>query len=199
MAFIDRFTRFAMGKSLLECSQLFCDVIKDCDDVLRSLPDAPNWRIQDLLAGSADPTLIDRPSASQIACTALQIGLVELWGSWGVIPEFVIGHSSGEIAACYAAGAYSLRDTIVIAFYRGKYVQEGQISQRPSGAMCAVGCDMTTCTMLLSKISCYATIAAINSPVSCTISGDHDALEAVIAECKERQIFCRKLKVDVGE
>jgi len=188
-----------MGKSLLESSQVFRSVIDECDKVLASLSERPNWTIRVELAQSVELSSINMPVVSQTACTALQIGLIEVWRSWGVVAKFVIGHSSGEIAACYAAGAYTLRDAILISYYRGKYVQEYQKTATARGAMCAVGLSEKDCAVLLAEINGYATIAAINSPVNCTISGDQNIIEELVAKCKKRGIFHKKLKVNVGK
>ncbi|KAL9594482.1 MAG: hypothetical protein Q9219_007011 [cf. Caloplaca sp. 3 TL-2023] len=171
-----------MGKSLVECSEVFKGVVENCDRILHTLPDGPLWNVEDILGGSGNLYEIDMPLVSQVACTVLQVGLTEIWRSWGVLPQFVIGHSSGEIAACYAAGVYSLRDTLALAYYRGKYVQELQTSGQATGAMCSVGLGQLPCTQLLSDLPGYATVAAINSPVNCTISGDEDTIERLIAK-----------------
>lgn len=188
-----------MGQALLEHSKLFSRIVDECDSVLGALSDGPEWKLREILAGLDDSNLIDTPAISQTTCTVLQLGLVEVWASWGVKPQLVVGHSSGEIAACYAAGVYSLRDALLIAYYRGKYVQEHQASQRCSGAMCTVGSDSSFCEALIKEVTGYATIAAINSPSNCTISGDQTAIEQIVEKCRSRQTFCRKLRVSVGK
>ncbi|CAG8950778.1 hypothetical protein HYFRA_00002991 [Hymenoscyphus fraxineus] len=189
---------YAMGATLLESSEIFQSVIDQCDRVLQSLPDKPEWKLRKELTQQLEHSSINMPVVAQTACTALQIGLVEIWKSWGIVPRFVIGHSSGEIAACYAAGGYSLQETILIAYYRGKYVQEYVSSDPESGAMCAVGLSEIDCVELLRGIMGYATIAAVNSPLNCTLSGDKSTIQDVQTECERRHIFCRKLRVDVA-
>jgi len=188
-----------MGRSLLASSKLFQTIIDQCDSIINSLSDRPNWRIHEQLLLPAESSLIHTPAVSQTVCTALQIGLVEIWKSWGVAPKFLIGHSSGEIAACYATGVYSIRNTILTAYYRGKYVQELVTAGPVSGAMCAVGLGEKDCTEMIMHATGYATIAAVNSPSNCTVSGDQDTIEEIINNCKEDKIYCKRLKVDVGK
>lgn len=128
---------------------------------------------------------------AQPLCTAIQIGLVNLLRIWDINPDGVVGHSSGEIAAAYAAGALGMRDAILIAFYRG--VASSQ--QRRPGAMAAVGLGRHEVSDLLSI---GTTIACENSRSSVTISGDYDAVEETLDRVRQRrpEALARKLKVD---
>src|SRR5690554_3284730 len=68
---------------------------------------------------SESPKLIHAALRSQTVCTALQLALYTLLKSWNIQPTCVIGHSSGEIAAAFAAGKLSMEQAIVAAYYRG--------------------------------------------------------------------------------
>ena len=81
-----------------------------------------------------DNDRINSPKLSQTLCCALQIALVNLLAERGCQPTSVIGHSSGEIAAAYAAGAITAKCAIAISYYRGLLVESS-----PLGAMAAVG------------------------------------------------------------
>ena len=83
------------------------------DRVLQSLEHAPTWRIADTLLNVKDKNILAKPEFSQPICTALQIALVDFLAAWQVTPAAVIGHSSGEIAAAYAAGALSMREAVI--------------------------------------------------------------------------------------
>ncbi|PYI12323.1 putative polyketide synthase [Aspergillus sclerotiicarbonarius CBS 121057] len=189
-----------MGKQLLETSPLFRSVINECDEVLQSLPDAPSWKIAEELVKSKEKSRLSRASFSQPMCTALQVGLVEILKSWGISPSGVVGHSSGEIGAAYAAGFLSLRDAITIAFYRGLYLGENAPVKRdgPAGAMCAIGLGETDCANMLERYQGRVVLAAVNSPSSCTLSGDVDGIQSIVAECNENGTFCRALRVDMA-
>ena len=190
-----------MGKLLLDGSSLFKQTILECDRVLTSLPDPPSWSILDELCKGKHATNVYAAEYSQPLCTALQLGILAMFESWGVWPDVVVGHSSGEIAAAYAAGLISLADSITNAYYRGLISSKGAAeSSRTSlkGAMCAVGVGEELVSEMLHGFSGRIQLAAVNSPTSCTVSGDYDAVEELIGLYKEKGTFCRKLRVDIG-
>lgn len=190
-----------MGKQLLQCSPLFKNVIERCDEILASLPDGPSWSIKEELQKPKETSRLPKASFSQPICSALQIGLIELWKSWGITPQAVVVHSSGEIGAAYAAGLLSLRDAIIIAYYRGLYLGENapiKLQGQKKGAMCAIGLGQNECHNLLQKYSGRIALAAVNSPSSCTLSGDEDAIREVVESCGKDGTFCRALRVDMG-
>lgn len=190
-----------MGKALIEYSPLFRKIITECDDILASLPDKPSWSIVEELRKSPDEANVHKAEYSQPLCTALQLGLVTLLDSWGLKPDVVVGHSSGEIAAAYTAGLMSMSDAITNAYYRGLVLSESvnKLNDGASrGSMCAVGLSQHKAMELLGDVADQVQLAAVNSPTSCTISGDRDAIEEIIAICRTRGHFCRKLRVDVG-
>ena len=186
----------SMGKALMEHSHLFSATIQECEDVLAALPDRPSWSLREELTKSADCSNIYRAAYSQPLCTALQIGLVVLWKHWGLAPKAVIGHSSGEIAAAYTAGFISLRDAMVIAFYRGLYLR--CLKGSYNGAMCAVGLSESDSQTLLEVSRNRVQMAAVNSPTSCTLSGDKDAIQQIIESCEKEKIFCRALRSEIA-
>lgn len=191
-----------MGKTLLEQSALFKAVLHECERVLASLPDKPAWSIVEELSKPSEQSNIYQSTYSQPLCTALQLALVVLWRSWGLVPDAVLGHSSGEIAAAYAAGILSVRDAIVIAYYRGlclgNLVATASSASGSKGSMCAVGLDLESARALLENYVDRVRLAAVNSPTSCTLSGDREAVDQIIDICKEAGTFCRGLRVDMG-
>ena len=145
-------------------------------------------------------SLIDRAYISQPATTAIQIALVSLFSSWGITPSAVVGHSSGEIGAAYAAGALSLEQCILIAYHRGLLAESLKLrrTQRPGG-MLAVGASTVKMTPMIKKIgSGQVVIACINGPSLVTISGDVDAISELQTNVEEEGLFNRRLKVDVA-
>ncbi|PYI20162.1 hypothetical protein BO99DRAFT_442447 [Aspergillus violaceofuscus CBS 115571] len=116
-----------------------------------------------------DPVLM-LAEYSQPICTALQVALVDLLAYWGVKPSAVVGHSSGEIAAPYAAGTLTKSEAITVAFYRGHVCKDAP----QKGGMAAVGLGKAqVARFILSGVS----IACENSPSSVTLAGDPDVLE----------------------
>lgn len=144
----------------------------------------------DVLCNSDDQYLLQQAEFSQPFCTALQIALVDLLATWSITPSAVVGHSSGELAAAYAAGALSARDAIIAAFYRG-YVCK---TATKMGGMAAVGIGKEAVGPYLAP---GVRIACENSGSSVTLSGDLDVLDKVMATIKEARpdILVRKLQV----
>jgi len=167
----------AMGRQLIEQCALFRQTIEKCDDVLRMLPDSPNWTCVDELQKSAESSRVSQSRFSQPLCAALQLGLVDLLKAWGIGPSAVVGHSSGEIVAAYAAGALSFENTIICAYYRGLYMSKGfGTAASVRGAMMAVGMSESKGRAELKAYEGRIALAAINSPSSLTFSGDEDAI-----------------------
>lgn len=115
-------------------------------------------------------------------------------------PAAVIGHSSGEIAASYAAGALSLESCMKIAYFRGQ-VTNAFKSKYPKlhGAMLAVGCSESELKPHLDSLKASTVVlAAINSPASLTVSGDEEAVLELQTRLEEERVFNRKLRVDMA-
>lgn len=186
-----------MGTRLMQNSPIFRAVLEECDRCLSTLPDGPSWSLSAELSKAKDVTNIYKAEYSQPLCTALQLGIVTLLKSWGITADAVVGHSSGEIAAAYAAGKISLRDAIIISYYRGLVLSKATLVCR--GSMCAVGLDEATAGALAKSYGDRVQLATINSPTSCTLSGDSDAIQKIIAQLGEKSQFCRELRVDQGK
>ena len=136
---------------------------------------------------------IHRAELAQPLCTAVQLALVNLLRRSGIEPTAVIGHSSGEIAAAYAARAVSFREAIIIAYYRG------YVARRPSsaGGMLAVSLGADAVSDFLKE---GVVIACENSPKSVTLSGDIEQLHKVGLAIRESKpdVLARTLKVDMA-
>ncbi|KAI4123666.1 MAG: hypothetical protein LQ338_005156 [Usnochroma carphineum] len=172
-----------MGRTLVDRSPLARSVLQECDDVLRGLPDGPPWAIVDELSKAKAESNVDKAEYAQPLCTALQIGIISLLRSWGVRPDAVVGHSSGEIAAAYAAGMITLRTAVVTAYYRGLVLAGSATSpsiMESKGSMCAVGIVEDECISLIEHSKNRVQLAAVNSPRSCTLSGDRQAVQDIV-------------------
>ena len=182
-----------MGRELIREYPAFRETLDTMDQVLQSLEHAPRWKIVDTLLNLEDKTILAKSEFSQPICTALQIALVDFLAAWQVTPTAVIGHSSGEIAAAYAAGALSMREAVIIAFYRGYVCSKPQ----KRGAMAAVGLGRADVQPYLIP---GVRIACENSGKSVTLSGDVQPLEESVAAMKEDHpdTLVRKLQVEVA-
>ncbi|CRG92461.1 Nonribosomal peptide synthetase 14 [Talaromyces islandicus] len=183
-----------MGAELLHEFPVFRAALADQDAVLQSLPNPPTWTLCDAILDSPERSQIQDVTRSQPVCTAVQIGLVDLLRSWNIRPVSVLGHSSGEIAAAYAAGHLSRAQAIIAAYYRGSTVKTLQTV----GAMAAVGLSSDAADIAIrdAKLQGQIRVACINSPESVTLSGDVLAVDAIIAALQLRNLFARKLKTD---
>ncbi|KAJ0422729.1 hypothetical protein BJY00DRAFT_322312 [Aspergillus carlsbadensis] len=182
-----------MGKELIETFPQFRADLTHMNNVLAQLPQPPSWNLLDELLRPEGKSQISKAEFAQPLCTALQIALVNLVTSLGISPSAVVGHSSGEIAAAYAAGAITADEAIIIAYYRG-YAVAGAPRTR-AGAMAAVGMGRAEATLYLED---GVVVACDNGPNSVTLSGDRDVLEDVIDQMKadDSDVFVRLLKTD---
>ncbi|KAF4434567.1 polyketide synthase [Fusarium acutatum] len=175
-------------------SCVFSGTINALQEHLGTLGSAsPSWSLAEEILKPARTSRIYEAEFSQPLCTALQIALIDTFASVGVKPDAVVGHSSGEIAAAYAAGALTAREAIIIAFFRGSTTAEQKNLQ---GGMAAVGLGWADAEKHLEP---GVVIACDNSPTNVTISGDIEPLQAVVAdEVKEVHpgIPATTLKVD---
>jgi len=180
---------YGMGRELLQLDSAFRDSIETSDTFLRELGSA--WSLLKELQKDENVSLINESAISQPATTALQIALVELLAATGVKPAAVLGHSSGEIAAAYAAGKLGHADAIRIAYFRGRLKPEER------GAMLAVDAGEEDIELLLSSLqSAKAVVACANSPSSTTVSGDEEAIEHLVSVLNTKGIWSRRLKID---
>ncbi|KAK2001668.1 KR-domain-containing protein [Colletotrichum falcatum] len=159
------------------------------------------WYPVDEVRKSGDKSRLGSPEISQAVCTVLQIGLVDELRSWGIRPAKVIGHSSGEIAAAYCLGALTHADAA--AYFRGKASAAAVSTSTSTGrgmGMMAVGCSREEAEKLIASHdgSTGVTVACFNSPGSITLSADAAELDQLARVLQERNIFHRRLKVEVA-
>ncbi len=180
---------WAMGRQLFENEPVFRQAIKECDAVFSNI--SPWSLIQELCADEQNSRL-NETAIAQAAIFALQVGLSALWKSWGVEPDAVLGHSVGEMAAAYIAGALSLEDALRINYHRGRTMDV----ESAKGAMLGAGISAAEAEQLIAGFGDDISIAAINSPASVTLSGDPDALQSIAKSLEERGLFYSFLKVN---
>lgn len=182
-----------MGRELLLRDDLvFQKTLKTLDQYLQGIPDPPKWTMEKELHKSSRTSQVQKAELSQPLCTAVQIGLVDLFAKIGVKPAAVVGHSSGELAAAYAAGALTAKEAIIGAYQRGQAAK----LQKRKGAMAAVGLGWDEVERFLSHPKCV--VGCENAPKSVTLSGDAEEVISVVASIKEEfpDITARLLKVE---
>jgi acyl transferase domain-containing protein len=189
-----------MGSGLLRSCPLFATTIQNLDSELSKLPHPPSWTLLAEMQAIASRSRVGEASISQPLCTALQIALVDLLKEVGVELHAVVGHSSGEIAAAYAAGVISSADAIRIAYYRGLYAHLAEGPDGELGGMIAAAYNLDQASVLCYQDQFHGRlrVAACNGPSSVTLSGDYDAIEEAKEHFDGESIFSRVLKVDTA-
>ncbi|OLN96157.1 Lovastatin nonaketide synthase 3 [Colletotrichum chlorophyti] len=146
------------------------------------------------LAKPRNTSRLNETNFSLPCCCALQIAIVNILRAWGVLPVAVVGHSSGEVASAYAAGALSASEAIIAAYLRGMVFDSRDLGMSQPGAMAAVGLGPEQTLHFLGP---GAVVACENSDISTTISGDRDAVEEVLKRIQHENpnVPCRMLRV----
>ncbi len=182
-----------MGRQLLAAEPVFARSLAQCEQAMRPWV---NWSLVEQLGlNETDPGYcLAEIDVIQPTLLSIEIALAELWRSWGIEPAAVIGHSMGEVAAAYIAGALSLADAMRIICCRSRLLRRtsGQ------GAMAVVELSVEEAQAALAGYEDKLAVAVSNSPRSTVLSGDPAALAEVIRQLEAQQVFCRFIKVDVA-
>lgn len=180
-----------MGRQLYEEAPIFRQTLDRCNDILR--PYLEKSLLSILYPESEETSPIDETAYTQPALFALEYSLYELWKSWGIKPDIVIGHSIGEYVAATVAEIFSLEDALKLITERGRLMQ----ALTQNGKMVAVFASESKVREAIQAVavSSEVAIAAINSPQNTVISGGNKAVEAVCAVLEAEGIKTKKLKV----
>ncbi|MFD0352423.1 SDR family NAD(P)-dependent oxidoreductase [Streptomyces sp. NPDC127110] len=157
-----------MARELLDSSPVFADRITACE---RALAPHVDWSLREALTDEAALTRVD---VVQPALWAVMVSLAALWRSHGVEPAAVVGHSQGEIAAACVAGALTLDDAARVVALRSKAL----LALSGRGGMVSLPLSREEAAAHLGD---RLSLAAVNGPRSVVVSGDPEALEAVLA------------------
>ena len=185
-----------MGLDLIPQYPIFAESMRRSEAEFVRL--GAEWHLLEELEKTGEESSINQAWLSQPCCTAVQVALVDLLSSWEIQPDVVCGHSSGEIAAAYAAGVLTANEALQVAYFRGFHV-EALRKSRPDlkGAMLAVGISAEDALAYIEPDD-KVTVACYNSPLSATLSGNLDDILRVKAKLDSQGIFARKLDVDVA-
>ena len=182
-----------MGRELMQREAVFRESLVESDRALRAFVD---WSlIEQLRSNETSPSYhLSEIDCIQPTLLAIEIALAQLWRSWGIEPDAVIGHSMGEIAAAFVAGALSLDDAMRVICRRSKLLRR----TAGRGAMAIVDLSTEETEGVLAGYEDRLSIAVSNSPTSTVISGDPAAIEQILQTLEERGVFCRPVRVDVA-
>src|SRR5262249_13098844 len=148
------------------------------------------WSVVDELRTQDDPARLDDTDRVQPVLFALQVGLAALWRWWEVEPAAVVGHSLGEAAAAYVAGALTLEAAARVVVHRSRL--QHRLTGR--GKMAAVGLTADESATALKGYEDRLALAAVNGPKATVWSGDPTALGEALKPLAARDLFHRVLR-----
>ncbi len=177
-----------MGKELYESEPVFREQLTRCAEIVKDA--AGGLDLLKLLYPSENDARkseqdLNRTQLTQCALFAIEYALAQLWQSWGIQPKAMIGHSLGEFVAACLAGVLTLEDALKLVVARGQIMQEA-----PAGAMLAVGLNEKDAASLTHD---QLSLAAVNGPSQCVLSGTVEAIEAVQNRLNNDRVACHRL------
>ncbi|MFF8374319.1 type I polyketide synthase [Streptomyces lydicus] len=175
-----------MGAELVASSPVFAEWMRRCAEALAPFVD---W---DLLEVVSEGRGLDRVDVVQPVSWAVMVSLAELWRSVGVVPDAVVGHSQGEIAAAVVAGGLSLEDGARVVALRSQVIGR-ELAGR--GGMASIALPEAEVRQRIGSAAELG-VAAVNGPSSTVVSGDADAVEAFVVACEAEGVRARRIAVD---
>ncbi|MCB8908450.1 acyltransferase domain-containing protein, partial [Streptomyces sp. CB02980] len=176
-----------MGRELLDSSEVFAGRVAECE---RALAPFVEWSLTDVLRGEADAALLERVDVIQPASFAVMVSLAAVWRAAGVVPDAVLGHSQGEIAAACVAGALSLEDAARVVALRSQAI--GRVLSGAGGMASVALAEAEVRGLLVEGVE----VAAVNGPTSVVIAGDAEALDGLLTVLEGRGVRVRRVAVD---
>ncbi len=182
---------FGMARGLLEREPVFREAMERCEAALRPHVD---WSLLEQLNLPEEQSRLNDIDVIQPTLFAVQVSLAAMWRAWGVEPDAILGHSLGEVAGAYVAGALSLEDAAKVICQRSRLMKR----VAGKGAMGVVGLSVEQAEAALRGYEGRLSVAVSNSPRSTVISGEPAALDEVLNRLRAENIFARAVKVDVA-
>ncbi|WP_024801103.1 type I polyketide synthase [Nocardia sp. BMG51109] len=177
-----------MGRQLYEAYPEFARVFDElCGEFDRHL-DHP---LRAVIFDTDDTGLLDRTDYTQPALFTVEVALLHLLRSWGVVPDYLLGHSIGELAAAHAGGVFPTADAAAVVAARGRLMQR----LRPGAMLSVRASDVEVAESIVGQESTVA-IAASNGPNATVVSGDEEAVTAIGKYWRARGRRTKRLRVE---
>ncbi|MHC5745337.1 MAG: aminotransferase class III-fold pyridoxal phosphate-dependent enzyme [Nostoc sp.] len=183
-----------MGLNLYNHEPVFQEAVDECAEILKPLLGrdlreiiypAPSDAYGGLRLRETATISLRQTCFTQPALFVIEYALAQLWQSWGVKPQGMIGHSIGEFVAACIAGVFSLEDALMLVATRGRLMWE-----LPAGAMLSVRLPAKE---VEPRLSAELAIAAINGPSLCVVSGPPEAIASLQKQLESEEVICRHL------
>ncbi len=176
-----------MARDLVHGHAAFQGALAVCDAlVLRQT----GWSVIDALFAEPAASRLDEPEFVQPVLFSIQVALAALWRTWGIVPDVVVGHSFGEIAAAVTSGALALEDGVRIVCARGRVTQQ----RAGHGGVAVVALPGEAVRTLLSSYETLE-VGGENSSMTTLVTGGVVELEALLADLAGREVFARRVKL----
>ncbi|KAM9552418.1 phthioceranic/hydroxyphthioceranic acid synthase-like isoform 1-T1 [Salvelinus alpinus] len=181
-----------MCKRLLKQEPVFREKIREVEALFQRYQ---RMSITDKLESASNDDGFSKPDVVQPLLFAIQVGIASLFKHWGIKPDAILGHSVGEVAAAHCSGLLSLEDAVKVIYFRST------LQNKVTGGKMLVVSNMVVSEVLnlLPSYSNKVSLAAFNSPQSCTLSGDAEAIDSLhrklSSSVKSKNLFLRVLDV----
>jgi len=178
-----------MATELMDTAPAFADEMRCCATAFAEFAD---WSLMDAVRGGPGCPSLDRVDVVQPVLFAVMVSLAAQWRALGIRPDAVLGHSQGEIAAAYVAGALSLRDAARVVAVRSKVVS----ALSGSGGMVSIRRPVERVQALIDRWSPATSVAARNGPSATVVTGNTAALDELMAACERDGVEVTRIPVD---
>jgi acyl transferase domain-containing protein/NADPH:quinone reductase-like Zn-dependent oxidoreductase/acyl carrier protein len=178
-----------MAVELLDSAPAFADQMRLCDAAFAEFVD---WSLLQAVRGGVGSPNLDHVDVLQPVLFAVMVSLAAAWRALGIHPDAVLGHSQGEIAAAYVAGALSLRDAAKVVTLRSKAIR----AIAGAGGMVSIPRPVQQVCALIEPWGRSISIAAQNGPYSTVVTGNAAALDELMDECERDDVQATRIPVD---
>ncbi|CAM2069818.1 SDR family NAD(P)-dependent oxidoreductase [Sulfidibacter corallicola] len=179
-----------MGRDLFAREPVFRQKIEACDALFR---DHVTWSLIEALHQPEDASRLGEIDVLQPTLFAIQVALADLWRSWGVVPDAVIGHSMGEVAACCIAGILSLEDAAKVICLRSRLVRRRAAGK---GRMAIAELSATEVARRIEGYGTAVSVAAYNGPQTVILSGEEAPILELHQSLETEGVFSKLVNVD---